>query len=203
MATSLSHHQFTSTDIGQPRLRGFLEAEDGGFAITAGGEDIWGFRDEFHFAYLVRDGDFDLTSKITHLTFADPYTKAGIMARGELTSDSQHVYFQVFPDNSKRNNNNGGYELQFRLKPSGPMKAIYPPTAVGKPPFPVAYPETWVRMKRQGDLFTGFFSPDGVSWWLYGELEARLPHRVFLGLAVTSHNVSALAKACFREVCEN
>jgi len=108
--------------------------------MTAGGVDIWGVKDEFNFVYVERTGNFDLVSRIESLTAANQYTKAGIMAREDLTPGSRHIYFQVFPDNSPRNKNNGGYEFQYRIVKDSSMKAIYPKSSEGAPEFPVAFP---------------------------------------------------------------
>ena len=53
------------------------------------------------------------------------YTKAGIMARADLSDDSPHVYFQVFPDNTPRNKNNGGCEFQYRVEKGKEVKTNY------------------------------------------------------------------------------
>ena len=71
--------------------------------LRAAGPDIWGKHDEFYFAYKMLAGDFDIQIQVVSLTPAHKYTKAGIMARANLSDSSQHVYYQVFPDNSARN----------------------------------------------------------------------------------------------------
>ena len=42
----------TGFDVGAPGLAGKLIQSAQEITIVAGGEDIWGPRDEFHFAYL-------------------------------------------------------------------------------------------------------------------------------------------------------
>jgi len=191
---------FISADVGSPTLKGSAIKVEDGFDISGGGADIWGARDEFQFLYLEQDGDFDMRAQVTSLTFADLYTKAGLMARETLDEGARHVYFQIFPDNSPRNNNNGGYEYQYRDAAKGEMKAIYPATSTGEPPFPVAFPETWLRLVRVGNDFTGYFSSDGIGWRVYAAFELALPQSVLLGMAVTSHNPGALALATDRQV---
>jgi hypothetical protein len=127
---------------------------------------------------------------------------SGIMAREDLSPGSRHIFFQVFPDNKARNKNNGGYEFQYRLTQDGDMKAIYPPGSTGNPEFPVAYPNTWIRLQRINNDFTGYYSSDGEKWKVYTTLTLELPSKIFLGLAVTSHNTSAGATAKFRNTGE-
>ncbi|KGE16526.1 hypothetical protein [Paenibacillus wynnii] len=87
------------------------------------------------------------------------------MARESLEADGAHAYFMVFPDNSPRNKNNGGYEFQFREVSSGDSAAIYPEDYTTEPPiFPVNYPNTWVRLQRDKDEFHAWYSTDGVEW---------------------------------------
>jgi hypothetical protein len=193
---------FKNTDVGNPSIAGKVKLTDKGIDITAGGVDIWGVKDEFSFAYIERTGNFDFVSRIESLTSADLYTKAGLMAREDLTAGCRHIYFQVFPDNSARNNNNGGYEFQYRKIKDGEMKAIYPKSATGTPEFPVSFPETWVRLQRVGNNFTGYYSADGKTWKVYTSYTLDLPAKIFLGMAVTSHNPSKAVTAKFRHIRE-
>jgi regulation of enolase protein 1 (concanavalin A-like superfamily) len=156
--------------------------------IVAGGADIWGTNDEFHFTYQKVTGDFDISVQIKSLSAANTYTKAGIMARTDLDDNSQHVYFQVFPDNSPRNKNNGGSEFQYRAEKGGEMKAIYPDMETAGNQFDVNFPNTWVRLKRSGNVFESYISTSDKEWKLYSTFTLEMPDELFLGLAVTAHN---------------
>jgi hypothetical protein len=136
------------------------------------------------------------------MTAANVYTKAGLMAREDLTPGCRHIYFQVFSDNNPRNNNNGGYEFQYRQMKDSSMKAIYPKTAGDIREFPVNYPNTWVRLRRVKNDFTGYFSSDGKTWKAYTTYSLDLPAKVYLGMAVTAHNTSHTASAKFRNISE-
>jgi hypothetical protein len=193
---------FKHLDIGNPSIAGVVNVVKDGIDITAGGADIWGVKDEFNYAYVERTGDFDMVSRIESLTAAHLYTKAGIMAREDLTAGCRHIYFQVFPDNNPRNKNNGGYEFQYRTVKDSSMKAIYPKSSVGAPEFPVVYPNTWIRLQRTKNEFTGYYSTDGKVWKLYTKFTLELPAKIYLGLAVTSHNTSKTASAKFRNIAE-
>lgn len=192
--------EFKSTDIGNPSLAGNTKITDGGFDITAAGADVWGVKDEFRFVYIEKTGDFDFAARIESLTSAHQYTKAGLMVREELTPGSRHIYFQIFPDNSPRNKNNGGFEFQYRMVAGGEMKAIYPSRSEGTPDFPVAFPNTWIRLKRVGNNFMGYTGTDGKTWKEYTTFTLALPEKVYLGASVTSHKTTALATAKFRNM---
>jgi hypothetical protein len=194
---------FKHTDVGNPAIAGTVKILDNGFDITAGGADIWGVKDEFNFVYVERKGDFDFISRIESLSAPHLYTKAGLMAREDLTAGCRHIYFQVFPNNNPRNKNNGGFEFQYRQQKDGEMKAIYPKIFEGNPEFPVAYPNTWIRLQRVKNDFTGYYSTDGTNWKVYTTYTLELPEKVYLGLAVTSHNTTGTADAKFRNIGES
>ena len=188
------------TDIGNPALTGSVDLKNDALSMTAGGADVWGVRDEFGFSYFEQTGDFDLVARIESLTAPHLYTKAGLMAREQLSDNNRHICFQVFPNNNPRNKNNGGYEFQYRKEQAGEMKAIYPAKFDGTPEFPVNYPNTWIRLKRAGSEFTGYYSADGKSWKAFTTFSMELSKKVYLGLAVTSHNTKETATAVFRDI---
>jgi len=192
--------KFKHTDIGNPAAVGSTSIQNDGITIIAGGADVWGIKDEFGFSYFEQTGDFDLVARIQSLSAPHLYTKAGIMAREELTDNSRHIFFQVFPNNNARNKNNGGYEFQYRQTKAGEMKAVYPTGINGMPEFPVSYPNTWIRLKRAGNDFTGYYSTDGKEWKAYTTYTMDLSEKLFLGLAVTSHNASESATAVFKDI---
>jgi len=196
----LRTRDFKFADVGNPAIAGTVTVTGGGFDITAGGADIWGVKDEFHFVYIQKTGDFDLAARVESLTATHLYTKAGLMAREDLTPGSRHIYFQLFPDNKPRNKNNGGFEYQYRQQSGGEMKAIYPARFDGTPDFPVTFPDTWIRLKRTGNTFTGYTGIDGKSWKEYASFTLDLPQKVYLGPAVTSHKTTEPATAKFRNI---
>jgi len=197
----MSQVNFISKDIGNIDLKGSIEKTGDGYNVTAGGSDIWGTADQFHFGYVMIHDDFDMAVRLESLSMADLYTKAGLMARKSLVEDSEHVFFMVFPDNSPRNKNNGGYEFQYRDKSGADSYAIYPNDYTSEPAeFPVHYPNTWIRLKRTGDAFYGFYSTDGETWKLYSSHEMIIDRTLYLGLAVTSHNENKTVKAAFRDI---
>lgn len=197
---TLSLKKFKCTDIGNPDVSGSSQIQENNISITAGGADVWGIQDEFRFVYTEQKGDFDLIAQIESLTAPHLYTKAGLMAREDLSDNSRHIFFQVFPNNNPRNKNNGGYEFQYRKEKAGEMKAIYPAKFDGIPEFPVNYPNTWIRLKRVGSDFTGFYSADGKTWKSYTTFTMEISSKVYLGFAVTSHNTKKAATAIFKNI---
>lgn len=188
-------------DIGAPHLPGATLQAGASVTITAGGADIWGRRDEFHFAHLPVTGDFDLSVRVAGLEMADTYTKAGVMLRAALDDGAPHAMLLTFGDNQPRNRNNGALEFQSRLAPNGECTGIYPPQPLSPTPdFPAAFPQHWLRLTRKGDHLTGLFSTDGKEWRVFCTHAQAFPAAALLGLAVTSHNETRTVRATFHDL---
>lgn len=185
------------TDVGLAKETGSAVISDDKVEVVAGGADIWGTHDEFSFGYTRITGDFDVSVQILNLSKANQYTKAGIMARENLDGGSRHVYFQVFPDNTSRNKNNGGCEFQYRQEKDGEMKAIYPNLETAGNKFDVNFPATFIRLKRTGDNFESYISGDNKTWNQYSAYTQKMPAELLLGIAVTSHNTDVLTTSGF------
>lgn len=194
---------FTNQDVGSTKLSGSAKQVDGGWDIIAGGQDIWEKSDQFHFVFKRMSGDFDVAIRVESFTPAHLYSKAGLMIREDLDAGSPHLMFLVFATNEPRNNNLGGYEMQFRATAGGDCQAIYPAIRPPAPPeFPAAYPNSWLRVRRSGTRFSAFASTDGKNWRLYGEQTMEMPATLHVGPALTSHNSEMTATAGIRNYTE-
>ena len=193
---------FKSQDIGKPAVKGDAQIVTEGVDIQAGGEDIWMNSDQFHFVYQEFIGDFDFVARLESLERSHLYTKAGLMARENLTSGSRNVMFLAFPGNDARNNNRGGYEFQYRLEKGKESKAIYPSLTdtVAQAAFPVNYPNVWMRLKRTESTFSAYTSADGINWVQYTEFVMEMPKKIYLGMAATAHIKGATTVAKFRNL---
>ncbi len=194
---------FTNLDIGWPQLAGSATPVKTGWDLVAGGVDIWEKADQFHFVFKDVSGDFDIAVRVESFMPAHLYSKAGLMVRENLKTESAHLMFVVFPDNAPRNNNLGAYEMQFRPRAGENCQAIYPAVRPPAPPeFPAAYPNCWLRVARRGNQFSALASTDGKTWKLYAEKTLTLAGTVKVGPALTSHNAEVVAKAAFRDYTE-
>jgi hypothetical protein len=191
----------TGIDVGSPRISGQIVQSGSDVEMVAGGADIWGARDEFHFAYVLAAGNFELSACLVSLTMADVYTKAGLMLRSSLAPGAELAYLLAFGDNQPRNNNNGGLEFQYRQNADGPSTGIYPPQPLpAQPDFPVLFPNVWLKLIREGDTITAQSSRDGEHWKTYCAHRQLLPPAGYLGLAVTSHDAGRSVQAVFRRL---
>ena len=92
-----------SSDIGEVSASGStLATAANAFEIQASGNDIWGSKDEFHFAYQLLDGDGEIIARVDSLTAGNAWAKAGVMIRETLAPDSANVMSLVSAENGTR-----------------------------------------------------------------------------------------------------
>ena len=174
---------WTNQDIGSPALAGAASAASGTFTVTGAGNDIWGTTDQFQFVSQPLQGDVEVIARVGSLQYADPWSKAGVMIRETLTGGSRHAAMVA--------TGTQGWSFPRRIETGG--------TSYGSPYLAGAAPG-WVRLVREGNLFSGYTSPDGTTWTLVGTDTIAMASTVYVGLAVTSHNTSATATATFTNV---
>lgn len=181
---TLASGQFLAQDIGAPSQAGIVSAAGGGYNITAGGTNIVGGSDQFTFNYAQVLGDFDYRVRMAGLSLADAWSRAGLMARETLQANSRHSSVFATPSVS-------GSFFQWRTNAGG---ATFTAGA-----YPVNFPDTWLRLKRVGNVFTGYASVDGAAWYQLGVATNALPPNVFLGMAVSAGTGSGTTTAQFRD----
>lgn len=178
---------WASRDIGNPTLAGEAceNRAKGTIKIKAGGRDIWNEEDEFHYVYQPLSGDCEITVRVNSIQFTDEFAKAGVMIRNSLSGASRNAYVYVSAG--------GRWSFQRRLENGErTVSTISQPEAISAP--------YWVRLRRVGDTFTAFRSSNGNAWVQIDQVEIDLNEKIFIGLAVTSHNVSELTEAEFSNV---
>jgi regulation of enolase protein 1 (concanavalin A-like superfamily)/uncharacterized protein (DUF2141 family) len=170
-------------DVGSPALPGNASASGGTFTVTGAGADIWDTSDQFQFVYQPIMGDTDIVARVASLQAADVWSKAGVMIREALTGPAAHA--SLFTTGSN------GWRVTRRLYAGGLTYST--PGDAGAAP-------SWVRLVREGNLFSAYQSQDGSQWTLVGTDTISMPATVYVGLAVTSHNTAATATATFSNV---
>ncbi len=167
---------------------GFVDKGNDAFSVSSTGSDIWNNSDQFRFVFKSLSGNGSITARVDSLTRNDPWTKVGVMIRETLEAGSRHASMEVTPDNS--------CSFQRRETTGGASTSDTWPT--GTPAVKAPY---WVRITRTGNTFKAESSPDGKTWTALGaSLDIAMPANVYIGLAVTSHNVNAYTTAEFSNV---
>ncbi len=148
--------------------------------MTAGGSDIWNASDQFHFVYKPLQGDAEVIARIASLQEASAWSKAGVMIRESLTAGSRYAFMMV--------SGTQGWGFQHRIATGD--DSYYDDGPGGEAP-------GWVRLVREGSLFSAYRSTDGTTWSLVGTDTISMASTVYVGVAVTSHNTTARATATF------
>jgi len=165
--------EWQSQDIGQVRVAGSAQLlEQYGLAIVHGsGEDIWGYADSFHFFYKPLQGDGAITAQVASIENTHPFAKAGVMIREQLIPESRNALASLTPL--------GIVEFNRRLETGGLTNNYRQP---------IEGSSRWVRLVRQGDIFSAYESADGVDWHLVARDTIIMAPQVYVGLAVTSRD---------------
>ena len=175
---------FEPAAIGGAKPIGGSIAVPGGLNITGGGADIGGTADEFQFSYKPRSGDFDVRVRVESLTQADVWSEAGLIAREDLAASSRFAAAMATPTIS-------GTYFHYRATNNA--------AAGSMGSFPANYPNTWLRLQRSGNRFTGYAGFDGRHWTILGATNLPLPPTIFLGSGVSSHRTNLTSTAAFRD----
>lgn len=176
-------YPWMTQDVGAVGITGNAAYRNGVFTVTGAGADIWGTSDAFHYAYVAVTGNCTMIARVNSVQDVDPWSKAGIMIRGSLNAGAANAYIAVTPGN--------GVTWQTRSSTGG--ATVNTATAGLSAPY-------WVKLVRSGNTFTGYRSPDGVSWTQEGTATFTVASTAYIGLALTSHNSSSLCTAMFDNV---
>jgi regulation of enolase protein 1 (concanavalin A-like superfamily) len=174
---------WSTVDVGSPAMAGGASYTAGTFTVNGGGVDIWGTSDQFRFVYQQMTGNAEIVARVTSLTNTDPWAKAGVMVREDLTANARNAMALV----SKAS----GLSFQRRVSRAGLSTSNS--GIAGAAPY-------WVRLVRSGSTFTAYRSLDGSTWTVMGSAIISMNATVYVGLAVTSHNGSATATATLTNV---
>jgi regulation of enolase protein 1 (concanavalin A-like superfamily) len=172
----------TPTTIGQPSLSGSTTVLSNGLDITAGGA-LGGTADAAQFDYLIQSGNFDVSVRVQGLALSNPWAKAGLMARAGLDAGSAFAAVLATPSIAN---------CFFDSRPSDGASD----STAGS--FPVNYPDTWLRLQRVGNLFTGYAGFDGSNWVQLGSASLAT-NSVCLGLVAASQTTNEATVAQFRD----
>lgn len=170
-----------AVDIGSPSPAGSTSFASNAYTIRAGGANIGGNSDQFHFAYQTVSGDVDLVARVASVTAADAMSRAGVMVRASLSPNSAFAYTSLRAG--------AGYGFEWRYTSGASASVTNGPSGAAP---------GWVRLTRRGQRFDAYRSSDGQTWTLIDtqDLAATpMPATVYVGLAVTSARAAASTTA--------
>ncbi len=161
--------------------------------VMADGSDIWNEADAGYFVHSQRTGDFDVKVQVKSLELTDVWAKATLMARTDLTGGSANVFVASTPQQGR-----SSFVMQERPVANGPSQRVSGSNEVFYVDASASYPDIWLRLQRMGELFTGFYSTNGMDWVQFAQsTRSDLPSSLFVGLALTSHSIGNTATAEF------
>ncbi len=172
-------------DVGAVSIPGSFSHDpvSGVCRMTASGENLWGEKDAFHFAWNRRPGDLVLECGLEWIGEGkNPHRKAGVMVRSGLEPDAAYADAAVHGD--------GLVSLQFRREKGGPTEEVRAPILGARR----------IRLERDGDVFSFSLDRDGSGFQPVAALYVHLPDTVHAGLFLCSHDDTVSETAVFTDV---
>ena len=173
---------WATRQIGHTPQPGGVLLTSGSFVVQGAGPGVGASTDGFRYVYQPVRGDVEIIAGIASLT-GDNQAIAGVMIRAALDDTSEHA--------TMTGTLLEGWQFQRR----GVAGATSWQSA--GPPAPAP---GWVKLVREGHLFSAFYAPDGVNWTLVDSDRIVMPDDVLVGVIVASDGTSTLASASFTGV---
>ena len=132
--------------------RVFTISGTGGTTGTGTSGDIWsGTSEGFTYVSLPWTGDGTFTARVYSLSATDSGAKAGLMFRETTAAGARNAIVYMSPT--------GTATFQTKTAINGNSST----STTSSRGFP-----QWIRLLREGDTFTGYYSADGITWTLQG-----------------------------------
>lgn len=139
--------------------------------ITSAGRDVWESEDQLYYISQPAEGDVEITARMTAVGRTDGWAKAGLMMREYRSAVSAQAMMSFTPDN--------GPAFQWRSTTAGATEN----TNIAGISMPY-----WIKLVRQGDVFTGYVSPNGNDWTMVESVTIDMGAEVQVGVFSCSHN---------------
>lgn len=166
------------------------------FEVQAGGSDFfWNGYDAGHFSDETRYGDFDVQVQVTGMNVLETYTQAGLMWRESTAADSRRIYACL---NSPYNANRYWGLIRWNPGSSGAEWPSYNAPGVNR--FDMGF--VWIRLQRQGNVFTAYSSSDGTNWNQYAQVTANFATTGIVGPATSARNNGGLATVWYKNFAD-
>ncbi len=179
---------WNSVNVGSPLKNGLVYYANSTFTLEGAGADIWGTYDQFNYVYTNLSGNGEIIARVYSIQEnIDVWSKAGVMIRESVNPGSKYAMVDLTSHNGcsfqTRSNTDGNSDHQTDGSLSNPL---------------------WLKLKREGDVFTAHYSIDGFTWVQRGgSRTVSMSNDVLIGLAVTSHNADWLCSVTFDNVLVN
>jgi hypothetical protein len=186
---------FQARDIGDVGRPGFVSRFDPAtntFVLNGAGLDRYRTDDALYLVYLPLSGDGQITARVVGLQLLWD-ARAGVTIRESLDPDAKYVSVSARPT---------GYVRTPYAPPEGVELLTRDTSGAGSnlvSYFDHSSPN-WVRLERNGDIFTAAVSADGITWSPLGTATVPMQRDVYMGLSVLSASHAEWATATFDNV---
>ncbi|TWU44379.1 hypothetical protein Q31b_19150 [Novipirellula aureliae] len=205
------HRVLWKNNVGNPALKGDGTSHSDYTYSLQGGGNISGTGDNFFFLSDLHYGNGELKAKLSALENTHANARAGIMFRERVEpvetpledyADDQYVenYVAAYKDGTVIVSD--ARTIAVLRDPSGEMVMVCRNSRgeglslIGQAD---AAKGPYVKLVRNGDVFTGSCSVDEKTWTEIGQVALALPERVEAGMAVCSGDPDALTNATLSE----
>ena len=171
------------------------EEPAGVYNITASGADIWSDYDECYFVYKEMTGNVTIVAHIDSLVnTGDGWAKAGIMIRDTLDAGARNTALFFTPENGTRLQRRGAIDGEYL---GTDEETLY----VGDPNDPNTFPR-WLKIVKTGVVTRAYTSMNGTTWedFPMARTYVSLSGSFYVGLALTSHDITAMTDAVISNV---
>lgn len=203
--------KWSSADVGTPGVKGTASLVDGVLTVKGAGKlgksegSVAGSAlnnaasDDFHYVYQQMTGNVELVTKLDYFTAVDCHTFNGLMFRESLDADAATVavgltmtkiwdgYDTIWTAFMAKRDKKGDKmtDLSETLDGASAVENAGIP-AITNLNFKdnAGYNGTWLKLTRNGNIFTGAVSDDGLLWQTIGQFTVELPETIYVGFAV-------------------
>ena len=172
----------TATYTGNGGNSGYL---NGKFVLTDYGSVIDNNSDCIHYTYVPFSGDATIIARVTSQSSASSLARAGVMMRESLASNAANALVALTPSS--------GAMFSWRSVAGG---------GTNHPSYGGVAAPYWVKLVRAGNNFSGYISPDAVTWTQVSSTQTiAMPSTIYVGLVGASYqNGYAMQSASFENV---
>ncbi|MFL6576137.1 MAG: TolB family protein [Povalibacter sp.] len=172
-------------DIGAPKLTGrsTYNAASQEYVLTGSGTNLWGTKDEFHYAWRKLAGDFILQARVEFIgAGVDPHRKAGWIVRSSLDADSAYVSAAVHGD--------GLISQQSRASKAAETTEVKSETRGSD----------IIQLERRGNTYIFSSAKFGEPYTSTEIADLDLGAEPYIGLFLCAHNPEVTEQAVFSNV---
>ena len=167
-------------DVGDFSQAGQWQEQNGTITLNVAGGDIWGTRDNFYFVYMPLKGDITASVRVVSVGDSHPWAKAALMLRESLAPGARNVALDF----------SAHQRVAVQWREQQDQRSYYWSRAAQQS-------SVWLRMTRQGDLISGYYSLDGETWQLATSRTLAMDEQVYFGLAASPHDLGLSNQVVF------